>query len=309
MTKQLLVVCVMIFIYQTILSAESNNNKKVSAKDSLNTKTSNSLNYNRDYEPHLTWYQMFTNVPHDDFQFFKNLVEKPRIPTYIGLTALTGSLMAIDHSGWKLDDHLYSNSHLFHSTSNVLVFMGNGEFHFMLSGLFGAYGFIGHDQVALKTASNIAESVLAAGLLVQVLKRITGRESPAGSDKTLGSWKFFPSIKEYQKNQSKYYSFPSGHLASATATLTVILNNYPQIKWLKPVGYTLLGCLGISLVSQGMHWYSDLPLGFFIGYSIGNIISPLKSETQTVTTQNNSHLILMPNIGLGKLGLNVAYTF
>ena len=309
MSKQLFIVCTFILITQTLITAEIKYDKKEQIKDTLKVKSSSSLLRTNNYNPPFTWYQMFTDVPHDDFQFFKNIVESPKIPTYIGLTVLTGSLMIVDQSGWKFDNHLYGHSPLFHSTSNVLVFMGNGEFHFMLSGLFASYGLFNHDQIALRTASNIAESVLAAGLLVQVLKRITGRESPAGSDKTLGSWKFFPSIKEYQKNQSHYYSFPSGHLASATATLTVIANNYPQIKWIKPVGYTLLGCIGISLVSQGMHWYSDLPLGFFIGYSIGNIISPLKTEKQTETTPDKSQLILLPNIGFNKVGLNVAYTF
>lgn len=309
MPKQLVIVFALILIHQTLLLAETSGNKKETVRDTLKLKNNITLNNFNSYEPPLTWYQMFTNVPHDDFQFFSNIIESPKIPTYIGLTVLTGSLMTVDQSGWKFDNHLYGHSHLFHSTSNVLVFMGNGEFHFMLSGLFATYGLFNHDQIALRTASNIAESVLAAGLLVQVLKRITGRESPAGSDKTLGSWKFFPSIKEYQKNQSHYYSFPSGHLASATATLTVIANNYPQFKWIKPVGYTILGCLGISLVSQGMHWYSDLPLGFFIGYSIGNIISPLNSEKPTETISNKSQLIFLPSIGSNKVGLDVAYTF
>lgn len=47
--------------------------------------------------------------------------------------------------------------------------MGNGEFHFMLAGMFAFYGLIGHDNTAIKTASNIAEAALTAGFFVQAL--------------------------------------------------------------------------------------------------------------------------------------------
>ncbi len=309
MYKTVIILFLVIFISHYSLSANEIGRKDRTGKDTLEVNQINELKFNNIQEPSITWYQMFTNVPEDDLNFFRNLVDEPKIPTYIGITALTGSLMTVDKSGWRVDHLMYRKSHLFHSISDVSVFMGNGEFHFLISGLFAAYGLFNHDQIALRTASNIAESVIAAGLLVQVLKRITGRESPAGSDKTLGSWKPFPSIKEYQKNQSKYYSFPSGHLASATATLTVIANNYPQIKWIKPVGYSLLGVLGISLVSRGMHWYSDLPLGFFIGYSIGNIIEPEQIFVKKENDPDPSKLIFLPNIGYNRIGFNLAYTF
>ncbi len=309
MYKSFFIILTFILISQYFLLAEGKNNGNDSVRDTLKVKDKSELLNLRNDDAPPTWYQMLVNVPSDDYEFFRNSFESPKIPAYIGLTALTGSLMTVDHSGWKFDHRLYGNSHLFHSAADISVFMGTGQFHFMLSGLFATYGLFNHDEIALRTASNIAESVLAAGLLVQVLKRVTGRESPAGSDKTLGSWKFFPSIKEYQKNQSHYYSFPSGHLASATATLTVIANNYPQIKWIKPVGYTILGCLGISLVSRGMHWYSDLPLGFFIGYSIGNIVSPKQTIQTKEISSNTTNFIVMPNIGYNRVGLNVAYTF
>ena len=280
-----------------------------SAKDStsINNKEKSIQTFNSDNS--LTWYQMITDIPKDDYLFFRNNITVSKVSTFVGLAALTGALMNYDKSGYKYDKSLYHKSFLFINTSNVLVFWGDGPSHFILSGLFAAYGFAEQDPTALKTASNIIEAELSAGLLVQVLKRITGRESPAGSDKTLGDWKFFPSIKEYQKDQPKYYSFPSGHMAAATAVLTVIANDYPQYPWIRPVGYCALGLLGVSLVSQGMHWYSDLPLGFFIGYSIGNIVAP---ETDAIKGKDNSEahkIIFAPSLGYKDIGFNVAYTF
>ena len=220
------------------------------------------------------WYSMVTNVPQDTYMLIHKDAVINKIPTYIGLSVLTESLMQVDQKAWKFNHTLYKTSDAAQDWSDLSVWMGDGKFQFALSAAFASFGLIEHDNRALKTASNISESVLAAGLVVQLLKRVTGRESPAASTESAGEWSFFPSIKEYQKDQPKYYSFPSGHLAAATAVLTVIANNYPDNRWIKPIGYTLLGVLGFSLVSRGMHWYSDLPLGFFLGYSMGNIIAP-----------------------------------
>src|SRR5664279_4126820 len=47
-----------------------------------------------------------------------------------------------------------------------------------LAAAFAAYGFIAGDNRALRTGSQIVETILASGTVVQVLKHITGRESP-----------------------------------------------------------------------------------------------------------------------------------
>jgi hypothetical protein len=255
-----------------------------------------------------TWYQMFTQIPTDEYSFFQNSFQLSEIPTYLGLTAITGTLMKVDQSGWKVDRRLYNNSNIYRKASDLSVYSGEGGVHFALSGLFASYGLIYDDPIALKTSSNIAESVLATGVLVQVLKRVTGRESPAIAVNSKWRWQFFPSIKEYQKNQPKYYSFPSGHIASATTTLTVIANNYPEITWLKPVGYSVLGLLGMGLVSKGMHWYSDLPFGFFIGYSMGNIIAP-RVKLQLANNSDSSQLMLSPDLYNKRIGMRLAYSF
>ncbi len=254
------------------------------------------------------WYDMITNIPKDNYFFLKDIFKIKEIPVFYGLTLLSGTLSMADESGWKFNHKLYVDNKLFHKTSDIAVFMGDGTFDCILSGAFASYGLLDHNELALKTAGNIIESLLSAGLFVQVLKRMTGRESPAASDWSPGDFKFFPSIKEYQKQESKYYSFPSGHLASATAALTVIANNYPNIKWLKPVGYSFLGLLGFSLVGKGMHWYSDLPLGFFIGYTFGNIIAPVQTKVVN-TKKSNAHLSIMPAVGYNQIGINLSYNF
>ncbi|MDR3625215.1 MAG: hypothetical protein P4L45_00175, partial [Ignavibacteriaceae bacterium] len=94
----------------------------------------------------------------------------------------------------------------------------------------------------------------------------------------------------------------------ARAYLTVIANNYPEITWLKPAGYSVLGLLGMGLVSKGMHWYSDLPLGFFIGYSMGNIISP-RIKLKSANNSDLSQLMLSPDLYNKRIGMRLAYSF
>jgi membrane-associated phospholipid phosphatase len=308
MPKSILFILIFFFeIYSSAEAAASSPDTTKIIMDSIKISLHPLVLENKN-ELNIEWYQMVADIPVDEYSFFRNSLQISQIPTYAGLTLITGSLMKVDQSGWKVDGRLYEKSYSYRTASNLFVDMGNGGFHFLLSGLFASYGLIFTDPAALKTASDIGEAVLSTGLMVQVLKRVTGRESPAYASNSRWKWQFFPSIKEYQKDQSKYYSFPSGHLASGAATLTVIANNYPGISWLKPVGYSILGMLGIGLVSKGMHWYSDLPFGYFIGYSMGNIVSPeLKSPVENLL--NLSQMSFGPEISAKRIGFQAGYSF
>ncbi len=261
-------------------------------------------------DKNVTWYQMVTNIPKDYANFFTEATNDKMIPSYIGIAALTGSLMTIDQKTWSFQRRLYLHSPLDNKTSSFVVNFGNGTYQFLGAALFAGSGLIFHDETALRTGSNIAEAVLTTGIFVQVLKRIAGRESPIASSETGGDWQFLPSIKQYQKNQPKYYSFPSGHLSTATAVLTVIANNYPNEKWIKPVGYPLLAILGFSLVNKGMHWYSDLPLAYFLGFTFGNIVAPVKSSIPSnSSSEDKPKLTIFPSVGLNDLNFNILYNF
>jgi membrane-associated phospholipid phosphatase len=254
-----------------------------------------------------SWHQMFTNIPSDYIGFFRNSFSKDGITPYLIVGALTGALLLVDEQGWKNNNLLLRKSTLDHKFCDLLIKMGDGRYQFLVAALFAVPGLILNDKTAIRTGSNIVEAVISTGLLVQVLKRMTGRESPAASTENGGDWDPFPSIHQYQKNQPKFYSFPSGHLSTATAVLTVIANNYPNETWIKPVGYPLLGLLGLSLVSEGMHWYSDLPLAFLIGYSFGNIITPERKSSSL--DNEKSSLTIIPSITYNGIQLGISYNF
>jgi hypothetical protein len=122
-----------------------------------------------------------------------------------------------------------------------------------------------------------------------LLKHITGRASPIDITEVstnpsthvvttttypTGRWDWFPNQIDYLNHTSHYDAFPSGHLTTVLATLTVIANNYPEQTWIKPVGY--LACAGVSigLVAQSVHWWSDYPLAIAFGIGFGNLLSP-----------------------------------
>jgi hypothetical protein len=159
--------------------------------------------------------------------------------------------------------------------NSSFYYLGEGWASMLIAGGFYSYGLVKNDYRAIQTTSQITESIFALGLTTQFLKRITGRQSPfrAMDENGVpgGDWHLFPAPAKYQKNVSNYDAFPSGHMATAMATVTILANNYPEKKYIKPLGYSLIGLLGYSMLNNGVHWISDYPLAIAIGYTCGKI--------------------------------------
>jgi membrane-associated phospholipid phosphatase len=217
----------------------------------------------------LQWFDMFKNIPHDWARYSSITLTTEKIPAMIGMTAVTVALIVSDDVTWKVSDSWYRNSNVVHTASDIFEWFGDGRTQFGLAAGFAAYGFAAGDERALRTASQTTETILACGVVVQVLKHITGRESPKVSTQPGGAWRFFPNQIEYHRHVPHYDAYPSGHVATALATVIVIGENYPEITWIKPVGYTLTGLLAVAMVNTGIHWYSDYPLAIALGYSFG----------------------------------------
>ena len=155
--------------------------------------------------------------------------------------------------------------------NSAFYFLGDGWTHLTIASSFMAYGIIKKDNRAAQTATQLGEAVLSTGVVVQALKRTTGRQSPFRSTQERGRWFFLPTYKTYQNNVSNYDAFPTGHLATAMATVTVIAENYPEYHFIRPVGYGLMGVLGYAMLNNGVHWASDYPLGIALGYGFAKI--------------------------------------
>jgi membrane-associated phospholipid phosphatase len=219
------------------------------------------------------WHSMVTNIPSDLTRLGTAMTEKKNLPLLTGVMLATFGLRAVDKQLWNVTKPNIEKYRSPSSFNKYLVEIGDGRTQFGVAGAFATYGLIFDDHRALRTASQSVEAILVTGFVVQVLKRVTGRESPAAADHPDGVWRPFPNLNSYERHQSKYYAFPSGHAATTTALVTVISQNYPEWKWFKPVGYVLIGLVEVGLVNSGMHWFSDFPLAMMLGYTCGMIVS------------------------------------
>ncbi|MBC7447852.1 MAG: phosphatase PAP2 family protein [Hymenobacteraceae bacterium] len=155
--------------------------------------------------------------------------------------------------------------------NSTFYYLGDGWTHLSITGGFWAYGLIGRDNRAAQTASQLLESILVTGLATQTIKHLTGRESPYTTTYPRGRWRLFPNQVTYSQHVPNYDAYPTGHLATAMATLTVIADNYPEYRGIRPVGYGLMGLLGYAMLNNGVHWASDYPLGIAMGWGFAKL--------------------------------------
>ncbi len=155
--------------------------------------------------------------------------------------------------------------------NTTLYQLGEGGSSMLVAGGLFIYGKLKKDNRALQTASDITETFISMGITTQLLKRSFGRQSPFMSTCSGGAWRPFPALKDYQQNTSNFDAFPSGHLATMMATVTVLASNYPEKKWIKPLGYSLIGLTGFAMMNTEVHWAGDYPLALALGYTAGKI--------------------------------------
>ena len=256
------------------------------------------------------WHEFITNTPSNMFGVVRNSFTSDNLPVLGYISALTTALVITDAQTHSAVKTFFKNNKSLGNYTKYGVDIGDGKINFGIGGLFALYWFAFSDNRALRTGLQCTEALISNGIMVQLLKRITGRESPVSSSSKSGTWRFFTNVKKYQKNQPKYYSFPSGHLSAAMATLTVIAQNYPESNYVRPVGYSLIGLLGVGLVSKDMHWFSDFPLAYALGYEVGKIITSRNSSMEErKESSNNVNISFMPIFLTGGGGINMLMSF
>jgi membrane-associated phospholipid phosphatase len=218
-------------------------------------------------------FDMVTNLPGDWVRWTKETFTAEQLPVIAGITALTAVTILTDRESWQATKKPYDNSTAFRKSNDVFAYLGDGKIQFGIAAAYAAYGFAFDDDRALRTASQTFEVIIACGAVVQLLKHVTGRESPFVATTSTGAWRFFPSQIEYAKHVPHYDAFPSGHIATSLATLQVIIENYPDQKWIPYVGYPIIAGIATGLVATSIHWWSDIPLGVALGYSFGRLVS------------------------------------
>ncbi len=257
-------------------------------------------------KPHL--FDFVTKLPKDLIGTGKDIGKKNNLIALSSAIIATAALLPSDQYlleqsrtvGEKIglnEQALYSNfgplNNIPNSITSGIYLIGNGTTPLLLSVGFATYGLIKNDYRSLNTASGLVESLAISGVFSQTIKRISGRQSPApalADGNPGGDWNPFPSFKAYATHTPNYDAMPSGHLMTATSALYVIMGNYPEKKWIRPVGYTLIGVLGFQMVQSNVHWVSDYPIALVMGYIIGkNIANSKRTKSGTKNTESKKY--------------------
>jgi len=287
---------------------------------------SSALTYDR---PGL-WHTM-GSVPSDIGSFFKESVKTENLPWVAAIGASTLFLVEYDQkiynnarrAGRKLNISSEDKTKtylklggvsLFRGPSDLgsaLYFLGDGWINIGLFGYFKTRGWVQDDWRAAQTGNELAEGLIATGIVTEAMKNISGRETPTSATQPRGKWRMFPGLKNYLAHRTRYDAFPSGHLATGMMSVTVIAENYPDNKYVKPIGYTLLGGLCFQMVNNGVHWVSDYPLGIAVGYGLGKIIATGgRTAARHTAPAAASSLSLKPYMTPGGAsGAMLAYSF
>jgi len=254
-------------------------------------------------------FEFVTNVPSDLAMFGKTVVAKKNLPKLGLLIGATAVLVAFDQPLLDAAQQFGRFAHLDaerkfkraisfnigsfevpvldvpQNLNSAFYFIGEGWPSILVAGSFYGYGIFTNDYRARQTSSQLAEMFFTLAITTQVLKRMTGRQSPFNSTTRGGEWHPFTKPSVYQEDVSNYDAFPSGHLATIMATVTILAGNYPSSKFIKPVGYSIMGLLGYAMMNNGVHWAGDYPIAIAIGYTCGKIA--LSRGQKTIHKRSN----------------------
>jgi hypothetical protein len=253
--------------------------------------------------PLPSWHSMITHIPATWYGAYQRVFQPAKISSIVGMGVLTTALVATDEETWRMSRDFQKASEFNRDFTDACVYIGDGLPHFGTAAAFAVFGFATDDRRAIRTASQIVEALVGTALVVHTVKRISGRQRPSHATHPSGVWDVFPNQMDYNRSVPKYDAFPSGHLSTTVATLTVIMENYPEATWLRPVSYTLMGLVGFGLVNKGMHWYSDFPLAIALGHLIGTAAAHpdgyYPAEAQNGTTFSVTPMIVGNQPGIG----------
>jgi hypothetical protein len=257
----------------------------------------------------IKWYTMFANIPRDWGRWYDISFRKERLNEWLIIGGITVATVLTDDITYTPSARFYHSSSQAKKWSDFCANIGDGTTQFALAGSFGAYGLIFKDQKALRTCSQIVQAVLASGAVIQVLKHVTGRESPFVHSTPTGVWKILPNQIDYHRRVPYFDAYPSGHICTSLATVIVVAENYPDVKWIRPAGYVFTTLVGLGMLSNGIHWVSDYPLGLFIGYYFGMLAAHPEGVPVMESDDGRMKVYVLPNITPMGTGAILSITF
>ncbi len=277
-------------------------------------------------------YPQFLEMPayiYDDYLVaYDRVFTKEAVPYWWAVGLSTAALIAVDDKfisgsqriarklGISSEDNTttmieYNGLAIFRGPTDLgsaLYFIGDGWTHAAIAGGFLATGWLAENDKTYNVGFQLIEGMISTTIATQTLKHITGRESPSRATAAGGRWDLFPNQVEYHKAIPAYDAFPSGHVAVATMTLTVIAKNYPDNPWIVPTGSTLISLLAFQMMNNEVHWASDYPLAIALGYTFGSIAVE-RGQNAMHEAGEEKDVSFLPVIDAEQVGLVVNYAF
>jgi hypothetical protein len=100
------------------------------------------------------------------------------------------------------------------------------------------------------------------------------------------------------------------------ATVTVVALNYPEHRYIWPLGAAAMGTLSFAMVNNGVHWASDYPAALASGGIIGKVVVdrgrvvvrlPSRASAIALTHTAEQKVAMAPLIAPGFIGLRVRF--
>jgi len=235
-----------------------------------------------------TWSVLKSAVSHvtrDHVQLWTSPLRLKRkdLPVWGAVLAGTAVLIACDEKiQWGVIDYRTDHPWVKKLSPHVSR-IGDPETVIGVTGLFYFGGLIFKDVRAEQTGKLCLQAVLHTGIIVQVLKHLTGRQRPYvddGKDAWHGPLEFY---KRYQGHYGRYSAFPSGHSAGVWGIATVIARQYHERPIVPVLCYSLATLCSISRVTKNVHWSSDAFFGAVLGHAVGAYLVKSRSQNVTIT--------------------------
>ena len=92
--------------------------------------------------------------------------------------------------------------------------------------------------------------------------------------------------------------------------MTASKRERPAKPWLQPVSYVIVGAVGAALCTTGIHWWSDFPLGVYLGYQFGMVAAHPEITGDSKPAENESSgLTFSPSFSSMGEALTLSYHF
>ena len=187
-------------------------------------------------------------------------------------TAGTAAVFLVDKPLQKAALKLRNRNTAVNDVSKFVTNFGGLYEGYTLAGL-AAYGLVFKDKKIVTTTLLATQSYVTAAALQTVIKFLAGETRPSyygpeqvASPRFLGP---FSKIQRDATGRKTYSSFPSGHTTVAFAAATVFASEYRDQPVVPIIAYSAASLIGISRVTENMHWATDVLVGAALGFLSG----------------------------------------